>query len=121
LQHDAFEFPSIDDLLFAYARFRVLGIETVFTADHGAATAFYYEDPDRNTVELFADNFGNWKRSREYLSTSTQFAANPMGALVDPDAMLAARDAGASVEEVHRRAYAGEFPPSKFMNPGVLL
>ncbi|HMF36157.1 MAG TPA: hypothetical protein VKF17_05935 [Isosphaeraceae bacterium] len=46
---------------------------------------------------------------------------NPMGAYVDPDAMIAVRAAGASVEEVHRRAYAGEFPPSKPMDPRVLL
>ena len=44
-----------------------------------------------------------------------------MGAYVDPDAMIAARPAGASVEEVHRRGYAGEFPPSKPMDPRVLL
>jgi hypothetical protein len=50
-----------------------------------------------------------------------EFAANPMGAYVDPDAMIAARADGASVEEVHRRAYAGEFPPSKPMDPRVLL
>ena len=98
-----------------------LGIEPVLTADHGATTGFYYEDPDRNSVELLADNFGDWKKSTEYLRTSTEFAANPMGAYVDPDAMIAARAAGASVEEVHRRAYAGEFPPSKPMDPRVLL
>jgi catechol 2,3-dioxygenase-like lactoylglutathione lyase family enzyme len=121
LQHVAFEYPSVDDLLAAYARLKALGIEPVLTADHGATTAFYYEDPDGNSVELAADNFGDWKQSTEYLRTSADFAANPMGALVDPDAMIAARTAGVSIEEVHRRAYAGEFPPSKFMNPGVLL
>ena len=67
------------------------------------------------------ENFGDWKKSTEYLRTSSAFAANPMGAYVDPDAMIAARAAGASVEEVHRRGYAGEFPPSKPMDPRVLL
>ncbi|MGA9924525.1 MAG: VOC family protein [Isosphaeraceae bacterium] len=121
LQHVAFEYPSVDDLLATYARLKGLGIEPVLTADHGATTGFYYEDPDRNSVELLAENFGDWKKSTEYLRTSTEFAANPMGAYVDPDAMIAARAAGASVEEVHRRAYAGEFPPSKPMDPRVLL
>ncbi len=121
LQHVAFEYPSVDDLLATFARLKGLGIEPVLTADHGATTGFYYEDPDRNSVELLADNFGDWKKSTEYLRTSTEFAANPMGAYVDPDAMIAARAAGASVEEIHRRAYAGEFPPSKPMDPRVLL
>jgi hypothetical protein len=49
------------------------------------------------------------------------FAANPMGAYVDADAMIAARAAGMSPDELHRRAYAGEFPPPKPMGPRVLL
>ena len=96
LQHVAFEYPSVDDLLATYARLKGLGIEPVLTADHGATTGFYYEDPDRNSVELLADNFGDWKKSTEYLRTSSEFAANPMGAYVDPDAMVVG-DAGDAV------------------------
>ena len=121
LQHVAFEFQTVDDLLSTYARLKRLGIEPVLAADHGATTSFYYEDPDRNSVELLADNFGDWKKSSEYLRTSPEFAADPMGAFVDPDAMIAARAAGATVEEVHRRAYAGEFPPSKPTDLRVLF
>jgi catechol 2,3-dioxygenase len=40
-----------------------------------------------------------------------EFAADPIGMPVDPDLAVAARDAGADVDEVHRRAYAGEFKP----------
>ena len=121
LQHVAFELPTIDDLLDAYARLKGLGIEPVLTADHGASTAFYYEDPDRNSVELTVDNFGDWEKSSEYMRTSPQFAANPMGTYVDPDKIIAARAAGASVEELHSRGYAGEFPTLKPMDPRVLL
>jgi catechol 2,3-dioxygenase len=120
-QHVAFEYPTLDDLLAAYSRLKGQGIEPVLTADHGASTAFYYEDPDRNSVELLADNFGDWDKSTECLRNSPEFAARPMGAYVDPEAMIAARAAGASVEEVHRRAYAGEFPPAKPIDPAVLL
>lgn len=121
LQHVAFELPTIDDLLATYEQLKSLGIEPVLTADHGATTAFYYEDPDRNSVELTVDNFGDWEKSSEYMRTSPQFAANPMGTYVDPDKMIAARAAGASAEELHRRGYAGEFPPLKPMDPRVLL
>ena len=55
------------------------------------------------------------------MRTSPQFAANPMGTYVDPDKMIAARAAGVSVQELHRRGYAGEFPPLKPMDPRVLL
>jgi catechol 2,3-dioxygenase len=119
--HVAFEFSSVDDLLAAYTRLKGQGIEPVSTTDTGATTAFYYEDPDRNSVELPADNFGDWRKSTEFMRTSPAFAARPIGSFADPDAMIAARAAGAAVEEVHRRAYAGEFPPAKPMDPKVLM
>ena len=47
------------------------------------------------------------------MTTSPEFAANPIGAPVDADRLVEARAAGVSPEEIHRRAYAGEFPPRK--------
>jgi hypothetical protein len=70
---------------------------------------------------LFVDNFGDWDKSTEYMRTSPEFHQNPMGAYVDPEQLLAARRAGASFADLHRRAYAGEFPPSRPMDPSVLL
>jgi catechol 2,3-dioxygenase len=52
--------PTVDDILATYARLKGLGIEPVLTAHHRSSTAFYYEDPDRNSVELTVDNFGDW-------------------------------------------------------------
>jgi catechol 2,3-dioxygenase len=121
LQHVAFEYATIDDLLTSWERLKGLGIEPVLSADHGPTTAFYYQDPDGNSVELFADNFGDWDQSREYLRTSPAFHQNPMGTYVDPEQMLAARKAGATAAELHRRATAGAFAPARPMNPGVLL
>jgi catechol 2,3-dioxygenase len=121
VQHIAFEYASVDDLLATYARLKDLGIEPVLTDVNVVTTAFYYEDPDRNCVELFVDNFGDWEKSTECLRSSPEFAARPIGTYVDPDAMIAARAAGASVEEVHRRAHAGEFPPTKPMSLSVLM
>lgn len=82
--------------------------------DHGITCSFYYEDPDGNSVELQVDNFGDWVQSGEWIRTSPQFAANPIGTPVDPAQMVAAREAGASFEELHRRAYAGEFEPDDY-------
>ena len=121
LQHVAFEYATIDDLLNTYTRLKGLLIEPALMADHGPTIAFYYEDPDGNIVELFVDNFGDWDKSREYVRTSPEFHKNGMGALVDADKLVAARQAGMSFAELHRRAYAGEFPPSRPMDPRILM
>ena len=121
LQHVAFEYSSIDDLLASYSRLKDLGIEPVLAADTGATTAFYYLDPEHNVVELLADNFGDWDKSSEFMRTSPDFADRPLGKFVDPDAMIAARAKGLSAAEVHQRAYAGEYPPTKPMDPKVLM
>ena len=113
LQHFAFEYRNIDELLGTYARLKGLGIVPVMCADEGAQTAFYYEDPDHNSVEINVDNFGDCWTSGEYMRTSTEFAANPLGIFVDPEKMIAARDAGASPWELHVRARGGEFAPAR--------
>ena len=82
-----------------------------FAVDHGMSTSLYYVDPDGNSVELQVDNFGDWGRSTEFMRSAPEFAAEPIGTPIDPDAYLAAHEAGASLEELHGRAYAGEFRP----------
>ena len=110
--HSAFEFPTMGELLDTYVRLKALGIEPHASLDHGLTMSFYYEDPDGNSVELQVDNFGTWQESSEWMRTSPQFAADPIGKPVDPEQMVAAHQAGASFAELHQRAYAGEFPPS---------
>ena len=112
IHHSAFEYATLDDLLETYTRLKSLGIEPHACLDHGMTMSFYYEDPDGNSVELQVDNFGNWEESGEWMRTSPQFAADPIGMPIDPAQIVAARQAGASFAELHRRAYAGEFQPS---------
>ncbi len=121
IQYVAFEYATIDDLLNSWERLKGLRIEPVLTADHGPTIAFYYQDPDGNSVELFVDTFGDWDRSSEYVRTSPEFHQNPMGMSIDPEQVMAAWKAGATLAELHRRAMAGEFPPSRPMDPRVLL
>jgi hypothetical protein len=47
--------PTVDDILATHERLKGLGIEPVLTAHYRLRTAFYYEDPDRNSVELTVD------------------------------------------------------------------
>jgi catechol 2,3-dioxygenase len=113
LHHTAFEFASMEGLLDTYVRLKATGIEPHMALDHGVTMSFYYVDPDGNSVELQYDLFGDWNLSTHWMTTSAEFAANPIGVPVDCDALIAARDAGASPREIHRRAYAGEFAPSR--------
>ncbi|GAC1348220.1 MAG: VOC family protein [Ktedonobacteraceae bacterium] len=112
MHHSAFEYPTMGDLLDTYMRLKALGIEPHACLDHGMTMSFYYEDPDGNSVELQSDNFGNWRESSEWMRTSPQFAAEPIGMPVDPEQMVVAHQAGASFAELHERAYRGEFKPS---------
>jgi catechol-2,3-dioxygenase len=109
LHHTAYEYGSMDDLLDTYLRLEEDGIVPHACLDHGMTMSFYYVDPDGNSVELQCDEFGDWAQSTQFMRTSPQFAADPIGVTVDPARVVEARDAGASAGELHCRAYAGEF------------
>ena len=111
MHHMAFEYGSIDGLLDTYARLKKGGIVPHATLDHGMTTSFYYADPDDNSVELQYDNFGDWERSKEFMQSSPDFAADPIGMPVNPEKMIEVRKAGSSAEEIHQRAFSGEWPP----------
>jgi catechol-2,3-dioxygenase len=117
LHHIAFEYESLDDLLDNFDRLQGEGITPHMMLDHGMTMSFYYVDPDGNSVELQADNFGDWSESTRWMRTAPEFAANPIGMPVDPGRMLKARREGMSPGEIHRRAYAGEFRPLQPMDP----
>jgi catechol 2,3-dioxygenase len=112
MHHSAFEFASMEDLLGRYQSLKEDGIEPHACVDHGLTMSFYYLDPDGNSVELQSDNHGDWAASAEWMRTAAEFAANPIGELVDPDKLCDVSAGGMSAEEIHRRAYAGEYPPS---------
>ena len=109
IHHTAFEYDSVDDLLATYERLKAKGIEPHMAMDHGMTTSIYYIDPDGNSVELQSDNFGDWQKSKEFMRTSPEFDEEPIGRFFDPQKMVEARRAGASKEEIHKRAYAGEW------------
>jgi catechol 2,3-dioxygenase len=110
LHHTAYEYTSMNDLLDTYVRLKKHGIVPHACLDHGMTMSFYYVDPDGNSVELQCDEFGDWSKSKEFMKTAPEFASDPIGVHIDPDQVVAARNAGATPEELHRRAYASEFP-----------
>lgn len=109
VNHVAFEYPTIDEMLESWERLKDLGILPHSTVDHGPTYSFYYFDPDGNNVELFTDAFGDPERSMLFFRENADFHRNPMGKEVDPARLLEARRSGTSTEELHERALRGEF------------
>jgi len=109
MQHIAFAYETIDDLLGSYARLKGLDILPRWAADHGVGLSFYYEDPDQNIVELNVSNYGSEWTATEHMKALPALQRAP----VDPDKMIAARKAGASAWDLHERSVVGEFAPSK--------
>ena len=109
IHHTAFEYDNLGQLLETWVRLKEAGTVPHGCLDHGMTMSFYYLDPDGNSVELQADNFGDWAKSRAFMLNDPQFAENPIGVPLDPAKLHAAYQQGASPEELHRRAYMGEF------------
>lgn len=112
LHHTAFEYGAFDELMDSFERLRELGIRPEVCLDHGMTVSMYYRDPDRNLVELQCDVFGAWDKSKGWMETSPDFAANPIGVYFDPDKLLAAHRAGGDLQTLHRRMMASEFLPN---------
>jgi catechol-2,3-dioxygenase len=111
MHHSAFEYNSFDDLNDSYVRLREAGITPAICLDHGMTFSYYYVDPDGNNVELQCDVFGDWSKSKEWMRTSPDFAADPLGKFVDPDRVAADRADGLSFEEIHAKAMANGYAP----------
>lgn len=68
LHHSAYPFESIDDLLDRYEMLRDKGIRPAVCIAHGVTTSMYYQDPDRNFVELQIDRFADPDDATAYMN-----------------------------------------------------
>ena len=121
VQHVAFEYQTLDDLLGTYGRLKSLGILPVMAVDEGLQMAIYYTDPEQNSVELNVNNYGNEWTATEHMRSAPPIGERPRRSQIDLDKMIAARKAGASHWELHERASAGQFAPDKPTIRVVLL
>ena len=55
LNHFAFEYPTLEKLFATHTRLAETGINPGICLNHGPTMSMYYQDPDKNTVELFYD------------------------------------------------------------------
>jgi len=92
VNHVAYTYASAADLLNTYARLKRAGILPYWPVHHGTTMSLYYADPDGNRMELQVD-CGTVQEAIAWMK-SPAFAANPIGVLYDPDALLARLEAG---------------------------
>lgn len=102
VEHVAFTYGSLGDLLDTYERLKGFAIRPYWTINHGPTTSMYYRDPDGNQVELQIDNFASTEALHAWFRSGA-FAENPIGVEYHPDELVARYRAGVPHEELVRR------------------
>lgn len=106
LEHVAFTFNSISELLLAYRQRRQKGIEPLRPVNHGPTTSIYYRDPDGNMIETQAENFDTADEATDFMR-SREFSENPIGTDFDPEDYIRRLQAGESEEVLRKRVEVG--------------
>lgn len=119
MHHMAFEYDTLADLMHTYLRLKRIGIVPAMALDHGMTTSFYYRDPDGNYVELQVDNFVEKPGESTAFMHTPAFQANPIGMPLNTETYLEAWQKGATLPELHQRAYAGEFVEGARITGGI--
>ena len=105
IDHVAFTYASLSDLLKTYARLKDKGVLPFWCINHGMSTSMYYRDPDGNEIELQVDNFPTMEECKAWFA-SEPFAANPIGVQFDPDAMVEKLRSGVPERELIKQGSA---------------
>jgi catechol-2,3-dioxygenase len=100
--HIAFTYANLGDLLYTYERLRREGIEPYWCINHGPTISMYFKDPDDNRVELQVDTMPSAEAIDRWMR-SGEFAANPIGVVIDPEDLLARYRAGEPFEQLTKR------------------
>jgi len=119
MHHCAFEYDSFADLMSSFDRMRKAGVVPAFCLDHGLTISLYYQDPEGNFVELQSDNFSDWTRSSEWMRSSPDFAANPIGTFFDPARVFEKFQAGIDFTSLRKAVRAGDYLPDSIPSIGL--
>ena len=106
LEHIAFTFDSLSDLLLAYRQRKQKGIMPLWPVNHGPTTSIYYRDPDGNQIETQVENFTDPVQATDFMS-SKEFAENPLGVDFDPEDFITRLTKGESEESLKKRVEIG--------------
>lgn len=106
LEHIAFTFDTLSDLLVAYRQRRQKGITPIWPVNHGPTTSIYYKDPDGNMIETQVDNFETADEATDFMK-STFYNENPIGTDIDPEDLISRLRKGESESDLKRRVEIG--------------
>ncbi|KIW90899.1 uncharacterized protein Z519_08682 [Cladophialophora bantiana CBS 173.52] len=106
LEHMAFTFDTLEDLLLAYRQRKQRGIEPLWPVNHGPTTSIYYRDPDGNMIETQTDNFESPGDATDFMR-SKYYDENPIGTDFDPEEMIDRLKMGVSEKELKKRVEIG--------------
>lgn len=109
VDHIAFTFADVSDLLHTSARLKAAGIEPTVAMNHGATTSIYYLDPDDNRIELLVDNVATKAEAIQFVHDT--FDINPLGTVFNPEEAYAALLAGADPSSLSRCLNKDEVRP----------
>ena len=102
VDHVAYTYASLDDLLEHYAQLKAQGITPYWCVHHGVTVSMYYADPDGNQMEFQVDSYASNDEANAFMA-GPHFAANPIGVEYDPDEWLARVRAGTPASAFLRR------------------
>ena len=97
VDHVAYTYSSLDDLLENYAQLKEKGITPYWCVHHGITVSMYYADPDGNQMEFQVDSYETNEEANDFME-GPGFAANPIGVEYNPDALIARKQAGESLD-----------------------
>jgi catechol-2,3-dioxygenase len=100
LNHVAFTFGGLEDLIDNYQRLKQIDIRPHRCVNHGVTTSMYYHDPDNNQVELLVDNFATATEGKAYMRGRSKTDKNPVGVVYEPDELVARIRGGLRIEEL---------------------
>ena len=87
VDHVAYTYASLADLVDTYTRLKREGIAPYWPIRHGPTLSLYYKDPDGNRIEFQVDSFATAEEANAYM-LSDEFASNPIGVRFDPDELV---------------------------------
>lgn len=93
LDHIAFTFATLGDLLHTFRRLAGDGITPYWCINHGPTTSLYYRDPNGVQVELQIDNFPSVDELNAWMRSGA-FKKNPIGVEFDPEVLCARFERG---------------------------
>jgi catechol-2,3-dioxygenase len=106
LEHIAFTFPTLRDLLESYKQRKEYGINPIWGVNHGPTVSIYYMDPDGNILETQVDCFATSEEATEWMK-GEEFSENPLGVEFHPDDLVERLENGEDEREIMKRPRVG--------------